>query len=85
MMFFLVVSRKLRICHVKYRGSLSLFIDYSFKTVESKRITHPLIKDIAILHLLFAFVHFKILTNNKISALGSIYIFISIKEFGSTK
>ena len=25
MMFFQAVSRKLRICHVKYKGSLSLF------------------------------------------------------------
>ena len=82
---FQAVSRKLRICHVNYRDSLSLFIDYSFKTEESKRLTPPSTKDIAILHLLFAFVHSKILTNNKISALGLIYSFINIKQFCSTK
>ena len=80
-MFFQAVSRKLRICHVKYRGTLSLFIDYSFKTAESKGVTPPSIKRIAILHSLFAFVHSKILTNNKISAMGLVNIFININSF----
>ena len=46
--------------------------------MESKGIAAHSVKDIAIPHLSFAFVHSKILTNSKISALRLIYIFLSI-------